>query len=504
MSGATPTNRAPLDHRGAIVHAALFLPDGRIATGDGDGLVRIWSADGRPERILRGHLEAVRCLDYSVDRKQLVSGGVDNTLRLWNVDDGSCRTIEFAWGTDKLPPTSKRVPIAGSGVLSARFGKGRWLTYGSGAGNTGFLDLVNGDQPTLWRPQTGAYRTLGLASMPGGLVLVADLAPKPRIVDPEAQRPYWAPYGHTEPIVALHVAPDGRLFSTSTDGSIRIWNPGSTADPEVVPWPECGGLMAPLIALRPGGEVVVMGGRGMEYSPDLNDVIAPTTSVWNTTAPYVRKRFGWTENAPRSLASPPAGPYAIYGTYSGVVIAIDLRDVIVPPVVLERFSKKAVRAAANLGPDECVLGADDGQVALVTVSGSAPQFTTFELGDNQKITALASFPGQPRRALVATGDDGRLLVLDMRHRLLERKVVDKHGAAVMSIATAPKGDMAATGDARGVVHLWDLSRPDAIVERCHLDLARGDVPNALAFSLDGSQLYIGSSRTEIIVCDVGR
>ena len=48
------------------------------------------SQTGLPSHILKGHRGTIQDLEFSPDGKLLASvGGFDNTLRVWNVDDGS-------------------------------------------------------------------------------------------------------------------------------------------------------------------------------------------------------------------------------------------------------------------------------------------------------------------------------------------------------------------------------------------------------------------------------
>jgi WD40 repeat protein len=67
----------------------VFTPDGKLVTGAGDGVIRLWDpATAKEVRRLRGHEGAVLSLALSADGRTLASGGQDRTVRVWDLASG--------------------------------------------------------------------------------------------------------------------------------------------------------------------------------------------------------------------------------------------------------------------------------------------------------------------------------------------------------------------------------------------------------------------------------
>jgi hypothetical protein len=85
---AAPPYRKTLGDRqhSGVVWSAAFSPNGQqILSGGGDSVVRIWDVNSGAEvRQLPGHADAVYSAAFSPDGKTIVSGSDDRTARIWD------------------------------------------------------------------------------------------------------------------------------------------------------------------------------------------------------------------------------------------------------------------------------------------------------------------------------------------------------------------------------------------------------------------------------------
>ncbi|SDK74244.1 WD domain-containing protein, G-beta repeat-containing protein [Lentzea albidocapillata subsp. violacea] len=96
-----PVLRAAIRSGGGEVTAA-WLAAGRVAVATDDGLVRLWLlGDGEPveQALLRGHTGPVTAVGLTPRGDEVVTGGADRAVRLWNADprDPAVRICEQAF-----------------------------------------------------------------------------------------------------------------------------------------------------------------------------------------------------------------------------------------------------------------------------------------------------------------------------------------------------------------------------------------------------------------------
>jgi len=76
------------DSKSDVVWSIAFSPNGQLASGGTDKLVRIWNLSDKKFRKLEGHNELVSSVIFSPNGQILASGSYDKTVKLWNVETG--------------------------------------------------------------------------------------------------------------------------------------------------------------------------------------------------------------------------------------------------------------------------------------------------------------------------------------------------------------------------------------------------------------------------------
>ena len=104
---------------------AYVSQDSRIAVTGSDGKIHIWALpqsakdpdQAAPLLMLEGHVGEVNALDTAMKGAQLISGGNDGSVRLWQVSDGkSLRTIQHGSPVTAVAVTTDGKRVASTGI----------------------------------------------------------------------------------------------------------------------------------------------------------------------------------------------------------------------------------------------------------------------------------------------------------------------------------------------------------------------------------------------------
>mgnify|MGYP001045229135 CR=1 FL=1 len=211
---------------GFLVAALAALEDGRLASGDGNGTVRVWDvAQGGGQSaavplILKTSYKNVRVLAPLLDGRHLAVGVITDqspfpgVIEVWDMgaEPPVCsRTINFGGGRSAV--VALAVMCVGSNCLVA----------GCADGVARVVDVDTGDVVAVLEGHTDCVRAL--ATLPsGGSLASGSHDTTVRLWDVHTRACVATLTGHTRAVVSLAVLADGRLASGSWDATVRLWD----------------------------------------------------------------------------------------------------------------------------------------------------------------------------------------------------------------------------------------------------------------------------------------
>src|SRR5262245_4481042 len=188
------------------VSSAAFSPDGKTLAAGVGRQIKLWDVSAGQERLtMKGHASAVRTVAFSHDGARLVSQGVDDLARVWDVKSGT-QLLEFETNAP------------------ARFSPDDRLIAAGGANHfVKLLDAFTGREIYSLRGHSGDLRAIAF-SPDGKRLASAGEDQTIRIWDVETGMELLALKGHARRVLFLAFSRDGRLLiSGSKDRTVRAW-----------------------------------------------------------------------------------------------------------------------------------------------------------------------------------------------------------------------------------------------------------------------------------------
>jgi WD40 repeat protein len=415
VSGAETGGK--LDGHGGYVNALAVLPDGRLASGSGDGIIRLWDLASGADTRLVGHAGYVNALAVLPDGR-LASGSGDRTIRLWGLAS-----------RDEKPAILQghRASVRALAVLS----DGRFAS-GSDDEFVLFWDLSSDAEPDRL-PWGASVRAI--APLAGGQLALGSSDNTIRVWDTKSKTEEAVRLeGHRASVNALATLPNGYLASGSDDNTARLWDLANGAETAKLVGH---GRHVRALAILPNGYLA--------SGSDDN-----TVRLWHLASAGRMPRLPGHDATVRALAPLPGGRLASGSDDRSVRLWDSPSGA--EPVKLPGYGA-TVRALALLPDGRLAVGLGDNTIRLWDLASGAE--TARLEGHVDWVNALA---GLPDGRLASGSGDGIIRLWDLA-RGAEPAEFQVHRGHVNALAVLPDGCLAVGCD-DGIVRLWDLVSGD--------------------------------------------
>ncbi|KAF5370260.1 hypothetical protein D9757_012015 [Collybiopsis confluens] len=466
-------------HRREVTSVA-FSPDGtRIVSGSGDNSVRIWNAEngtavGKP---LQGHTDWVSSVAFSPDGTRIVSGSGDNSARIWNADSG----------------TAVGKPLQGhtNWVSSVAFSPDGARIVSGSVDNS--VRLWNADSGTaVGKPLKGHTELVSSVGFsPDGTRIVSGSGDNSvRIWNAESGTAVGDPLkGHTKFVFSVAFSPDGtRIVSGSGDNSVRIWNADSGT---AVGKP-----------LQGHAESVV----SVAFSPDGTRIVSgswdTTVRIWNAdSGTAVGKPLQGHTDRVNSVAFSPDGTRIVSGSDDNSVRIWNADSGTAGGRPLQGHTGFVGSVAFSLDGTRIVSASGDNSVRIWNAdSGTAVGKPL------QGHTPLQPYPNRSYEVLsVAFSPDGTRIVSTSRFQASVTiwngedgtavgKLLQGHTDGFSSVAFSPDGTRIVSGSGGHSVRIWNADSGTTVGKPLQ---GHTRPVNSVGFSPDGTRIVSGSDDNSV-------
>ncbi|NTG32408.1 PQQ-binding-like beta-propeller repeat protein [Agrobacterium rhizogenes] len=500
------------------IRDSQFSKNGRRVVSVGPrGMAWIWDASG-PNCgrviLLSGHQDDVRTGSFSPDGTQVVTTSDDDTVRIWNPNNGE-QTYQFSLPGKSAPPddytTSAEYSPDGTKIVITRSDgliaiadsatheiqplqeRGAFALRASFSPDNNKVVVASDDgSAVIWdvrqrtkTPLPKQFLSVGDASFSpdGRLIATASADNIARIWDADLLELRFAFVGHRRSVSRVQFSPNGELLLTSSsDGTARIWDAVTNV------------VKAKIKAHQKQIKNIELsrnGGRLLSVSKDGNAI------VWRVNNNY---------KMTQEKVFPPKLSFVTSASFDSEAenVVLAYSDGHVSVANLTNGQERPVAQFQSKGTLSVHFGASDTELVVVSdEDGSRPDANVvlnLSTGEQKPLkdgARLRSLDVATSHNWIAAGsEDGTVGVWDSQSG--KRRFSSSQGANVLAVHFNPDQTQFVTAELGGSVKLYDTLTGKLIKEL----QGRGRDANAARYSNDGSRVVTASGDHTVRVWDV--
>ncbi|KFY36599.1 hypothetical protein V495_07752 [Pseudogymnoascus sp. VKM F-4514 (FW-929)] len=445
------------------VTAIAFSPDGKqIASGSMDNTIKLWDArTGSIQKTLTGHSDMVVAVAFSPDSKQIISGSWDKAIKLWDARTGIIQKT--------LKDHLKKV------TTIAFSQDGKQIASGSEDNTIKLWNTRGNIQKTLKDHSSSVY---SIAFSPDSKQIISTSAENTiTLWDIRTGSIQKTIIGHSSLLFAIAFSQDGKqIASGSKDQTIKLWDART------------GNLQKTLIGHSSSVYAIA-------FSPDNKQIASGsadnTIKLWDTRTGNLQKTLIGHLDRVMAIAFSPDSKQIISGSWDKTIKLWDIRTDSVQKT-LPCHSSLVLTIVFSPDSKQIASGSWDNTIKLW--DARTGNFQKMLIGHSSYIFTIAFSPDSKQ---IASGSaDNTIKLWDTETGNLQKTLIG-HSDTPMAIAFSPDNKQIASGSADHTIKLWDTRTGNLQKTlKGHLGMV-----GVVAFSPDSKQIASGSEDWTIKLWD---
>ncbi|MEB3181645.1 MAG: AAA-like domain-containing protein [Nostocaceae cyanobacterium] len=440
-----------------------FSPDGQIlASASADNTVKLWNVqDGILVRSLAGHDSNVWSVSFSPNGRILASSGDDGTIRLWNATGRLLKT--FKGHNQRLSSVSFSP-------------NGKTLAVAAMDGSVGLFKVDDGSLIQIIHGHTEPVVSVSF-SPDGKKIATASFDLTLKLWNVEDASLIKTIKGHSNKLASVSFSPDGKIFATgSFDHTIKLWNV------------EDGSLIATLAGHLAPVHSVSFSRNGKFIASASED---GTVKVWNLEQKDMEPQTfrGHRGHVQRVTFSPDGKTLATAGNDSTIrfwsINGIE-------PQTLENHSARVWSVSFSPDGKTVASGSADKTIQMWNIPKSRLQTLK---GHTNHVRSVSFSPDG--NTLASASDDGTVKLWSVRDGTLEQSITN-HSDRLARVSFSPDGKILASAGDDEIIKLWDVSNGSLLQTlKGDNDWGTGGRWTGISFSPDGKTLATVSDKPAV-------